>query len=270
MTKREPEEKSNQIISSLWIGPHLSLVELLTIQSFLTNGHRFKLYVYDELLTHLPEGCELADANTILPKSAIFRYKNKSQYGQGKGSVSGFSDIFRYKMLYDYGGWWVDMDVTCLRHFDFEEEYVFRSHHDMPAVGNIMKCPKGSSVMRRSYEEAMARVDANNTDWHLPISILNNNIKHYNLSAYIKSGFSNEDKWADVRKLILFDKPIPENYYCIHWVNENWRTKGLDKNDFKIYSTLGRLLIHFGLIEDNFSSLNKLKNHVRFRFLKGL
>jgi hypothetical protein len=267
---KELKDKNNDIINSLWIGKHLSLIELLTIQSFLSNGHRFKLYVYEDLLTPLPEGCELADANEILPESAIFRYKNKSQYGQGKGSVSGFSDIFRYKMLFDKGGWWVDMDVTCLKYLDFDEDYVFRSHHNMPAVGNIMKCPKESPAMLKSFEEASARVDANNTDWHLPINILNENIKYYNLSGFIKCYFSNEDKWDDVRELILKNKVLPENFYCIHWVNENWRTKGLDKNDFKIESTLGSLLIQHRIIEDNFNGFNRLKNNIRFRFLKGL
>src|SRR5690606_11724688 len=142
MTIKKQEEKSNDIINALWIGKHLSLIEILTIRSFLDNGHSFRLFVYEEIATPLPEGCELADANSILPESAVFRYKNKSQYGQGKGSVSGFSDIFRYKMLHDSGGWWVDMDVTCLKHFDFDEEYIFRYHHELPAVGNVMKCPK--------------------------------------------------------------------------------------------------------------------------------
>lgn len=270
MTNPRPEEIKNKIINGLWIGKYLSLIELLTIRSFLNQGHTFHLYTYDELYTEIPKGCFIKDANEILPRSAIFKYKNKSQYGQGKGSVSGFSDIFRYKLLYDVGGWWVDMDVTCLQYFDFSNEYVFRCHHDMPAVGNIMKCPKGSKLMLKCFEEASAQVTADNKDWHLPIKILNKNIEFFNLSKFINCNFSNEDKWESVKELIIGKVSLPKDYYCIHWVNENWRSKGLDKNDFMISSTLGDLLIENGLIEDNFNKFNRIKNYWRFRFLKGL
>lgn len=270
MMNLEPEADKNQIISSLWIGRHLSLLELLTIQSFLRQGHRFKLYVYQELLTPVPEGCEILDANSILPKEAIFRYKNASQFGQGKGSVSGFSDIFRYKLLYETGGWWVDMDVTCLKKFDFSEEYFFRNHHELNVVGNVMKCPPKSELMKRCFEQAIAQVNEENLDWHLPIKILNDNISNLHLSNHIHLNVSNDDRWEKVKEFLLQDINLPSNFYCIHWMNENWRSKGLDKNDFKISSVLGRLLIDNGLIVNNFNKWNLLKNHFRFKYLKGL
>src|SRR5690606_39527147 len=48
MTIKKQEEKSNDIINALWIGKHLSLIEILTIRSFLDNGHSFRLFVYEE------------------------------------------------------------------------------------------------------------------------------------------------------------------------------------------------------------------------------
>ena len=41
----------NPPIQSLWIGGKLSLMEQLTINSFINNGHEFHLYVYDEIET---------------------------------------------------------------------------------------------------------------------------------------------------------------------------------------------------------------------------
>ncbi len=37
------------VIHSLWIGTQLSTMEQLSISSFLKNGHRFHLYVYDDV-----------------------------------------------------------------------------------------------------------------------------------------------------------------------------------------------------------------------------
>ena len=37
----------NKVIQGLWIGPELSVMEQLSIASFLENGHEYHLYVYD-------------------------------------------------------------------------------------------------------------------------------------------------------------------------------------------------------------------------------
>ena len=68
--------KDNKIVNGLWIGSRLTLVELLTIRSFLYNGHDFYLWVYDEILTPLPEGVTLKDATEIIPAKDVFSYKN--------------------------------------------------------------------------------------------------------------------------------------------------------------------------------------------------
>ena len=191
----------NKIINGLWIGRCLSKIELLCIKSFLRHGHEFHLWVYDIIETPLPEELILEDAAQIISRSDVFNYHNKNQYGHGKGSYAGFSDIFRYKLLYEKGGWWVDMDVCCLKPFDFDAEYVFRTHHDFPMVGNIMKCPRGSRLMKMCYEEAITHVNAENTDWNKPINILNENIAGLGLEKYILN-ISNSDEWAVIRNYL--------------------------------------------------------------------
>ena len=77
-------DDGNKIVNALWIGEHLSSVELLTIKSFLNNGHSFVLWAYDEIKTELPKGVILKDANEIFPKSKVFSYKYSNQFGHGK------------------------------------------------------------------------------------------------------------------------------------------------------------------------------------------
>jgi hypothetical protein len=221
--------EDNKTVNALWIGKTLSPTELLTIKSFIANGHDFVLWAYDKIETPLPDGTLLKDANEIFPRKNVFCYKYSNQFGHGKGSYAGFSDIFRYKLLYIHGGWWTDMDVTCLKPLDFETEYVFRTHHSLQLVGNIMKCPKNSILMKKCFEEAVAKVDENNRDWHLPIQILIDNVKKAGLTSYIRE-FSNPDSWNLIRKYLRSKPEIPNKWHVIHWVNEEWRRNKIDKH----------------------------------------
>jgi len=103
-------------IQSLWIGNPLSKLERLCVQSFLDHGHEFHLYTYGEV-GNIPAGCTVKDGNKILPAKDIFQYRG--------GSYAGFSNWFRYEMLMKLGGFWVDMDMVCVRPFDFGDEFVF-------------------------------------------------------------------------------------------------------------------------------------------------
>ncbi|NLA24773.1 MAG: hypothetical protein GX879_07385 [Bacteroidales bacterium] len=220
---------SNKIVHGLWIGTKLSASELLTIASFQNCGHEFHLWAYDEIETKIPENCILHNAGEIIPRDKVFSYKYSNQFGHGKGSYAGFSDIFRYKLLYEKGGWWTDMDVTCLKPLDFKEDYVFRTHQQLPLVGNIMKCPPKSELMKLCFEEASEKVTEENTDWHLPIEILCKNVENLDLSKFIKE-ISNPDSWNFIRKLLRKNFSPPPHWYVIHWVNEEWRRNKIDKN----------------------------------------
>jgi hypothetical protein len=238
--------KDNITVNGLWIGKILNLPELLTINSFINNGHKFVLWAYDEIETELPADLILMDASKIIPKELVFCYKYSNQFGHGKGSYAGFSDIFRYKLLYEYGGWWTDMDVCCLKALDFEDDFVFRTHHSLPVVGNIMKCPPKSELMENCYKEAINNVDENNRDWHLPIQILADNIKKHKLEKHIRD-FSNPDSWDVVRKMLKSNYKHPKHWYVIHWVNEEWRRNCISKTKFLRNSLFYKQLQKHGL-----------------------
>ncbi|MEM7104604.1 MAG: glycosyltransferase [Bacteroidota bacterium] len=236
--------KENTIVNGLWIGQRLSPIELLTIQSFLYHGHQFHLWVYGDLDNELPDGMILRDANEIIPERDVFAKKEADPgFNLGKGSFAApFSDLFRYRLLYLHGGWWVDMDVTCLKPFDFEEPYFFRAHDKLNAIGSVMKCPKGSELMKTVYDRVKTECDENTVLYLLPNIILNEEINKAALSHFIIKGISNEDLWYEVWEFIISDPPIPKEFYFFHWVNEEWRTRGLSKNTFKKSSTLGQLI----------------------------
>lgn len=124
--KTEPSP-DNKIVNGLWISPDggpLSNLERLCIHSFCAHGHDFRLWTYGDL-PNVPEisrggggKVEVRDGNEILSKDKIFRYR---------GSFAGFSDCFRWELMRQKGGWYADMDIVCLRPFDFADEVVFVS-----------------------------------------------------------------------------------------------------------------------------------------------
>ncbi len=257
----------NEIVNGLWIGSKLSRIELLTIRSFLAKGHRFRLWLYGPLSTPLPAGTEVCDASEIIPADRVFSYRQHNKYGHGKGSVAGFSDIFRYKLLYDHGGWWVDMDVTCLQPLDIDTPYFFRDHHELQVVGNVMKCPRHSAVMLQCYEEASATVDEHNTDWHKPIEILNKGVREHGLSSYICTAVSNPDQWDKTVRYVRYGDTPPQHWLFIHWQNEEWRSRNISKADFRLGSTLALLMEEYGLYMPPQTAVGRLANRIRhFRY----
>jgi hypothetical protein len=82
--------------------------EVTCLKSFVDHGHRVIVYAYDP--QQVPDLFEAADAESVMPGDQIFYYDN----GPGKGSISAFSNLFRYALCATFGDWWIDTDVVCL------------------------------------------------------------------------------------------------------------------------------------------------------------
>ncbi len=123
------KNSTDHVIQGLWIGTELSVMERLSIASFLANGHQFQLFVYSDV-KNIPAGTIVRDGEEILPASAIFRYRDN-------GSYAGFSNFFRYELLWKFGGWWVDLDTICLQRFGSPDDYVIGSEAGSLAAAHI-------------------------------------------------------------------------------------------------------------------------------------
>lgn len=117
-------------IQGFWVGPSLPRISRLSITSFLAHGHPYHLYVYDEP-TGVPEGCELRDANEILPQ----RYLHLP--------LPSFSDWFRYELIFKLGGYYADTDVLCMKPFDIDGWFI-GSMQGADVNGAVMKLPPGN------------------------------------------------------------------------------------------------------------------------------
>ena len=108
----------------------LSPYEQFCLKSFVDCGYAVDLYTYDLALV-VPAGVRVCDAAELISPDEVFVYQAE---GFGKGSPSAFSNYFRYKLLVEKGGWWIDTDVVCLT-------------DRIPAVDEFL-CPAGRRLRR--------------------------------------------------------------------------------------------------------------------------
>jgi hypothetical protein len=142
---------SQKIFQSFWYGDELSPYETACMQSFLDHGHRFVLYTYRDDLS-VPAGVELRDAAPLVASEWYFTYESPD----GKGSHALFSNLFRYKLLVEEGGWWVDTDVICLSG-ELPQSEIFCAYQESGSInGAVLRLPKGHAVARKGYQRALA------------------------------------------------------------------------------------------------------------------
>src|SRR5205823_1893528 len=93
----------NRIIQGLWIGPQLSIMEQLSIASFLRNGHDYHLYIYNEL-PNVPKGVVIRDASEILPASAwsVCQARKPDQLAWGETGPGLIAEVVRKYRLDKY------------------------------------------------------------------------------------------------------------------------------------------------------------------------
>ncbi len=225
--------KGNKVVQGLWIGSQLSPVEELSIRSFLAHGHEYHLYVYGRI-QNVPEGAVLRDAGEIIPSHKIFKYRDYDSY-------AGFSNHFRYKLLRTNGGWWADLDLICLRPFDFEDDYVFSSEDSQPLDGNnrhvnvgAIKSPACSPLMKHLWQ-ACERKRPSDLVWgESGPRLFSEGVHKFRLESYVKTpAVFCPIPWFRWKDAIDPDVPcrFTEETYAIHLWNEMWRREGFDKED---------------------------------------
>jgi Alpha 1,4-glycosyltransferase conserved region len=136
---------------SFWHGGALSPYERFCLKSFVDRGHAFDLYTYDPNLA-VPAGVRRCEAAELLGQEELFVYQAE---GFGKGSPSAFANLFRYRLLAEKGGWWVDTDVVCLAdRFAVSGEFFARQDADF-VNGAILHFEPRHPVMVQCLERAV-------------------------------------------------------------------------------------------------------------------
>ena len=225
-------------IQTLWVGGDLSVMERLCLSSFVYHGHDVHLYTYSDI-GGVPDGVIIKDGNEILPEDMIFLYKDHK-------SFSGFSNYFRYKLVLDKGGYWVDTDMVCLKPFDFLSPFVFSSEEVLPLnQGNthinagVIRAPKGSPVIKHAFDVCMSK-DREKLVWgEIGPKLVKSTVEKFNLQYFVKDYKTfcliPGCQWA---ALINPEADVcleGEEIYGLHLWNEMWRRSGADKDSMHFH-----------------------------------
>ena len=244
--------KKLSVIQSLWIGKKLSAMEQLSITSFIKSGHPFHLYVYDDV-EGVPDCTILRDANEIIHSNKIFKYRDCDSY-------AGFSNLFRYRLLLDRGGYWVDTDVVCLKPFQFSHDYqfvnvlkgrpffLFGSFYNRKPFFSLkrryyvntwfIKAPQGCELMQYCYDESAKRNSRELLWGETGPKLFTAAVKKFSMQKYIApyETFCSINEWQ-WRQFISGSyavrrkwSRVVNNSYAVHLYNEMWHRNNIDKN----------------------------------------
>lgn len=214
-------------VQSFWSG-RLSPLEQLCMKSFVKAGHPFHLYTYDKL-EGVPEGVVVKNAEEVVMKSSILRFQN----------LANFSDFFRFSMLLRNGGWWVDLDVCCLKPFVFPKSYVFATQLVVQRTADevtscVIKAPQGCEPLMYCLNK-IANTDTKKNSWSaIGPALLVEISRKFNLLSYVKKHETfcplnyfeaPENVFGEKSNLSVFE----EDTFAIHLWNEESRRKNIDK-----------------------------------------
>ena len=219
------------VIQSMWVGSPLSAMEKLCIKSFLENGHPFHLYCY-EPLEGVPEGTTIKNAAEILPQAETGNFRTIQQ----------FADYFRYLLLYERGGWWMDMDTVCLRPFEFKQDYVFaKAPSTRPLVYNgFVKVPPKSQVMLKCIQliQTMDAYSRSVADFQgMGPHMLTRLVQELDLTKHVLDGDTFDPVHWDKLHLLIDPefKPDLSKSYTLHLFHAAW-DDGPEAHGRKLYS----------------------------------
>ena len=147
------------IIRSFWFGNPMNWICDLSMKSYIRQGHKFELYTYEDF--PVPKGVMIMDANKIVPESASFQMMNSVDGIRGRYST--FANIFRYKLLFDKGGVWSDLDSICIKPliFDNDIEVMFATEGSKSGIEinncNIFVANSGNALFGKLYKSSVSK-----------------------------------------------------------------------------------------------------------------
>jgi len=275
------KSKNNKNTANFFWDGELSLYEIMCIKSFLKHGFFVNLWTFSkqnyENLLNL-ENLEIKNANQILKQQELVKFTQNSQ----KNNLSSFTNMFRYKLLNNFGGWWFDTDCYCLKNVS---EFLKLTENNQFI---ICRSPDGlinGSVMyfeKNSYTKEMAEIVEKK------LKKRNNNFYWGEIGPYLLTEFFKnknlEDKILEANyfyelaplefhlifttnkeKISIVEKRINSSLVTHLW-NEMYRRYNINKNILPPSSSIAYKWLTEQDLTDN--SLKKYSNlfNIRFKF----
>jgi hypothetical protein len=213
-----------QTASLFWDRQPLKNLNHLCLRSLIDKGYAVNVFSYNtDLFLDYKTEINIIDANEIIEEKNKFYYLGNGNCAYR--SVVGFSDIFRYKLLYKTGGWYFDFDTIALKKLSnelIEADVVLRPNFKYKVVSNICKFNKENKILLDLYTETASNVNEKNDKWSLPLEIFSNIIERNNLESKIApvSCFGDDDTMflRDILYKKITDLDL-STFYSLHICN---------------------------------------------------
>lgn len=172
------------------------------------------------------------EAEEIVPRSKVFHYA-AGEFN--RGSIAGFSNLFLYNLIYQRGGWWVDVDHCCLQRFpdDVEEAFFRAPANDCPfrVAAGIFKAPAGSEVLRRCLalfaQKDVSRLVHGETGPELITKV----IMRLGQESRVQPGERYLPvPWWEYQRLFFDEELSVDGCFTLHFYNAMLGSIGLDKD----------------------------------------
>lgn len=231
------QKVSNETIYLYWHGAPLTVLNILCLKSYLYHGHKPVLYLYEHQ-DGIPDGVEVRNANEIISLSDFglldhFRAYRRNCFANQRMVIDNeeeleascrvlFSNYFRMTLLYKHGGWWSDLDMVCLKPYDFNEPFVFAGQviNDEFSVNPcVVKCPAENFLAQHGISYIRRAFFKNGDTIHCGAYLFSFLVSRFKLMQYAKP----QEIFQPIGFLeyedLLKETPLPESSYGVHLYN---------------------------------------------------
>ena len=149
-------------LTTLWVGENINPIVEVAWLSWLKQGYCVSVYCSNIIKENLNESLKEFINTKLFFKNAlkIMEFKNNDE-------ILPLSDLWRYKMLYEMGGIWIDSDMILLDQLP-NKDCIITSEHTLQAGGRkskmlykpnigILKFEKGNELLGKT----IARIEKN-------------------------------------------------------------------------------------------------------------
>lgn len=133
------------LLQSFWHGRPLGWVERACLRSMVAQGHAVHLYSFDPV-ENLPEGVVNMDAEEVTPRTSLFQFDGVLGLAN-IGSFAPFSDWFRYNLIRQTDGLWIDTDAYLLSPLIFLRRHVYAWESKRVVGAGILGLPRDSEIL---------------------------------------------------------------------------------------------------------------------------
>jgi hypothetical protein len=131
-------------LNTLWLGSQLGDLELACLESAVRVGHRLRVFSYDKL-DRLPEGAEAVHASEVMSFDLLSSYMRRSTYSLA-------ANIWRYALLRNGPGVWIDADFYLLRPIVASGDYLFGWLNEKRIGNGVLRLPPDSELLKKLWD----------------------------------------------------------------------------------------------------------------------